>query len=55
MPAPIPSFIERGIELMTHSRRPVRLRMRTSTPPRNTAPSATSHGCFMPSTTEKVK
>lgn len=55
MPADIASFSERGMALMMYSRTGSTLRIRNSTPDRNTAPSAVSQAYPMPRTTPYVK
>ena len=55
MPAEMPSLKLRGMALISHSRTGTTLRIRNTTPDRNTAPSATCHVWPMPSTTVYAK
>ena len=55
MPAPMPSLSDSGMLLISHSRTRSSDTARNSRPERNTAPSATCHGTFMPPTTVKAK
>jgi len=55
MPAAIACFNDEGIAVITRSRRPMPAVATKTRPAIATAPSATCHGIFIPTTTEYAK